>query len=164
MVILLLLVMVSWQLSSESDFQSNDASMRIAEKIVNHLDKYFDINRGDTFWKVTFNELLRKAAHFVEYALIGAVICLLLNVVLRRTWLAAVLSILVSPVFGIVDEYHQMFAPMRTPRFFDICIDTIGALTGVLFVTIFAIVFTYIRKLKHRIKELEKPEEEQIIE
>lgn len=154
--LLVALIAISWKFSSENSTQSNNVSMHIAEQIENHLNKYFDINRGDTFWKITFNELLRKAAHFCEYAVIGTVMCAMLNVAIRRVWPSALISVLVSPIFGLVDEYHQRFSPMRTPRLLDVCIDLAGIWTGIIIVTIFFLVFNYIKKLKRRIEELEK--------
>lgn len=154
-IILVLLVAVSWKLSSQTAIQSNQLSMRIAERIIDELDKYFDLNRGDVFWEVTFNQLLRKAAHFMEYAAIGCVMCTLLNIAFNRAGPAALISVLVSPAFGFIDEYHQRFSPMRSPMLLDVCIDTAGILTGVIIVTVFFLLFNYVRSLKRRIKELE---------
>ncbi|OCZ49459.1 VanZ family protein [Dehalobacter sp. TeCB1] len=155
-ILLVLLVVVSWKLSSQTGTQSNQLSMRIADQMIDRLDKYFDLNRLDTFWKVTFNQLLRKAAHFMEYTVIGSVMCIMLNVAFKRALPAAAVSVIISPLFGFIDEYHQRFAPERTPRLLDIYIDTAGVLTGVILITVFFLVLNYIRKLKGRIKELEE--------
>lgn len=155
-IIFALLVFLSWRFSAQSACQSNQLSMRIAEKITNGLDKYFEINRSDVFWTITFNELIRKAAHFLEYIVIGCVMCLMFNVAINRALLAALISTLISPVLGIIDEYHQRFSSLRTPRILDICIDTAGVLTGIIIITLIFLVYNRIKKLKARIKELEE--------
>ncbi|AHF10343.1 MULTISPECIES: VanZ family protein [Dehalobacter] len=155
-IVLVFLVFLSWKLSSQTGTQSNHLSIRIADQMIDWLDRYFDLDRGDMFWKVTFNQLLRKAAHFIEYALIGTVMCIMLNIAFNRVVPAAVFSVLLSPLFGIIDEYHQRFSAMRTSRILDICIDTAGVLTGVLLVTLLFGIVHYIKKLKRRIWELEQ--------
>ncbi|AFV05125.1 VanZ family protein [Dehalobacter sp. CF] len=156
LLILIALMMISWKLSDENGMQSNDLSMKIAKKIEYGFDNYFDINHKDTFWKTTFNQILRKVAHFIEYAVIGSVMCLMFNAAIRKAWVAALISIALSPAFGLIDEYHQMFSPMRTPRLLDVYIDTTGILFGVIIVTVFFLVFNYIMWLKYQIRELEK--------
>lgn len=150
------LMVVSWEFSGKSNAQSNDVSMRIAEQIEDCLAKHFYINRSDYFWKVSFNHILRKFAHFVEYSAIGTVLCLMLNVAIRRPWIAATISVLISLLLSLLDEYHQKFSLDRTPKMSDVCIDFTGALTGIIFVTIFFLILNYVNRLRSRIKELEK--------
>lgn len=156
LLILIMLIFISWKFSDENGIQSNDLSTKIAKKIEYALDNHFYINHKDTFWKTTFNQIVRKAAHFIEYAVIGSVMCLMFNVAIGRAWVAALISIALSPAFGLIDEYHQMFSSMRTPRLLDVYIDTIGILFGVIIVTVFFLVSNYIMWLKYRIRELEK--------
>ncbi|WP_242822997.1 VanZ family protein [Syntrophobotulus glycolicus] len=155
--LLISLVVVSWELSAENGEQSNQVSQQIAEKVENCLGKHFPIDPSDTFWRVTFNLVLRKAAHFVEYFAIGTVMCAMLNVISRKVFPAASISVLLCLMMALTDEYHQMFT-MRKPRLFDVYIDATGALAGVLIVSIFFGVFNYISHLKNRIKEYEEKE------
>lgn len=85
---------------------------------------------------------IRKGAHMAEYALLGA---LLWNA-LRRTrtrktetmpstadqWRIPLEAILCSALYAATDELHQLFVPRRSAQFTDVCIDTAGALLGVL--------------------------------
>lgn len=155
-ILLVVLVAVSWKLSSETFEQSSQLSIKITNQMINWLDKNFNIDTGDTFWKVTFHKLIRKAAHFIEYTLIGCALCAMLNLMFNRALPAALISLLVSPLFGVIDEYHQRFASMRTPKSLDIWIDTAGVVTGIIMVTVFFLVFNYIGKLKKRIIELDQ--------
>lgn len=154
--VFVILVFISWELSSEDVTQTNDLSIRIADNIESIIGQYLEINHRDMFWKVTLNKIIRKAAHFIEYAVIGTVMCLMLNVAIGRTGTAALISIVLSPLFGLIDEYHQMFSPGRTSLLLDVYIDTAGILTGVITVTVFFLVYHYIMKLKYRINDLEK--------
>lgn len=72
--------------------------------------------------------LLRKAAHFTEFAALGA--CL--------GWLFGMLGKGVIPPFlwgvaaACVDETIQMFVPGRGPGIRDVCIDSSGVFVGLL--------------------------------
>lgn len=73
--------------------------------------------------------ILKKTAHVIEYG----VFFVLLYRMLRNTTQfskqqAAVLSFLVSSVYGISDEFHQSFVPGREARIRDVAIDAGGAI------------------------------------
>ena len=40
------------------------------------------------------------------------------------------LSVVLTMIFGIFDELHQLFTPFRNASFFDIQVDSLGALIG----------------------------------
>lgn len=68
-------------------------------------------------------------AHYAEYAVFGA----LLRLVLATTpgHPEPVLSATAAAsAYGVTDEIHQAFVPMRTPDPIDWAVDTMGALTG----------------------------------
>ena len=67
--------------------------------------------------------LLRKAAHVVEYAILGA---LLLRALGRE--LAAVAA---GVAYACTDEIHQHFVPGRNGSPLDVVFDTAGVLLGV---------------------------------
>ena len=74
--------------------------------------------------------LVRKLAHFSEYALLGAALRQFLWTFPLKfpgvpAWLAATL-------YAVLDEWHQTFVAGRAGQLRDICIDSAGALFGVL--------------------------------
>ncbi len=72
--------------------------------------------------------------HFVVYAGLGA----LLVLPLRRSHTpgtAVALAVLVASIYGVTDEFHQAFVPMRTPDIADWGVDTLGACVGALCAT-----------------------------
>lgn len=84
--------------------------------------------------------ILRKGAHFAEYAVLSMLIA---NALQRYTlpkrlyWLLPVAG---SAVYALTDEVHQYFVPDRACRLLDVAIDTCGAIFGMcLFAAILAL-------------------------
>ena len=78
--------------------------------------------------------IVRKCAHFSEFALLGFNLTAWLRLrrpdsprirALPRAWGLATL-------YAATDELHQMFVAERGPALLDVCIDSAGALAGVL--------------------------------
>ncbi len=66
--------------------------------------------------------LVRKAAHFTNYAIL---FWLLVSGPLRaRPYTAFALCVL----YALLDEGHQIFVPNRTPSLYDVALDSSGAL------------------------------------
>jgi VanZ family protein len=75
------------------------------------------------------NTLLKKLAHAIEYAILAVLWCRALGRGERRHWgLAFVLTLL----YAASDEYHQTFVPNRDGRVFDVVVDGVGAVVGLL--------------------------------
>ena len=82
----------------------------------------------------TVSFIVRKAAHFTEYMVLGA--CLLLNVRdcfahlhPRQMW---GLAWLLGTAYAVTDELHQRFVPERSCEPRDMCIDAAGVALGAL--------------------------------
>ena len=78
------------------------------------------------FW----DTLLRKSAHFAEYAVLGALLLRALD--LRVAALTAGIA------YAISDEIHQYFVPGRYASAWDVLLDSGGVLLGVLLAERFA--------------------------
>lgn len=68
--------------------------------------------------------------HTTEYAILGV----LLFLPMRRTmspWRAALLALAVASAYGVTDELHQFFTPMRTPDPVDWANDTAAAAASI---------------------------------
>ena len=72
--------------------------------------------------------LLRKFAHFSEFAVLGACICWRLGMLEKRKIMALVYGF----GAGCVDETIQLFVPDRGPGLKDVAIDTCGTAAGML--------------------------------
>lgn len=77
--------------------------------------------------------------HFSEYLVFGALLANALrwHIPLRR---AALLAIVIASAYGVTDEIHQIFVPMRSCDPADWAVDTVAAALGAL------IVFAVLRK------------------
>ena len=72
--------------------------------------------------------LIRKVAHFTEFACLGGLFTWLFSMLRRPAWLALGCGFLAA----CVDETIQIFVPDRGPAFTDVLIDTSGVLCGIL--------------------------------
>ncbi len=72
--------------------------------------------------------LLRKVAHFTEFACLGGLFTWLFFMLRRPAWLALGCGFLAA----CVDETIQRFVPGRGPSVFDVGIDTAGVAVGII--------------------------------
>lgn len=88
----------------------------------------FQVILGRDGFGGTGHGLLRKVAHFTEFACLGGFSCRLLFWMKKPQWLALGVAFLVA----CSDEIIQRFVPDRGPSFKDVMIDTSGALVGMI--------------------------------
>ncbi len=95
-------------------------------------------------WEWVTNFLIRKAAHFSEYAVLGMVACRALDPRYsgNRVTLTVLAALLV--LTPAVDETIQLFSPGRSAQITDVALDCCGAACGV------ALSYTLIRWLRRR--------------
>lgn len=72
--------------------------------------------------------VIRKSAHFLEYALLGVLLCLLLRSYGLTWWL---LPVLIGVLYAVGDEIHQTFVPNRRGMAVDVLLDALGIIFGV---------------------------------
>lgn len=118
--------------------------------------------------------LVRKTAHFTEYAILGSLFFLNL-----RNWLklnnplteksklqttktfakkapldplkyALAMSVLLSFLYACTDEIHQIFVPGRSAQFRDVLIDTLGASFGTIITYLIIKLFNKIKTRSHK--------------
>lgn len=89
--------------------------------------------------------LVRKAAHFTAYFILGALA--FFNIVFsKRLTLTfkGILAFLFCIIYSVSDEIHQYFVPGRSCELRDVCIDSSGALLSIL---IIFLIFRFNKKL-----------------
>ncbi len=74
------------------------------------------------------NGLLRKAAHFTEFAALGFLFAWLFGMLQKKRKFA----FLSGAAAACLDETLQSFTPERAPRILDVCIDCCGVITGMI--------------------------------
>lgn len=69
-----------------------------------------------------------KIVHFAEYAVLGFLISLTLKFTGVRRYI--LLGVMIATLYGISDEIHQSFVPMRDASIYDVVADSIGSFVG----------------------------------
>ncbi len=96
----------------------------------------FSILNAQVSWRTlaVLDVLLRKLAHFVEYAIFALFLYGPPGEKGQALWRPrrAVLCILGSAAYSLTDEFHQRFAPGRTASLRDCGLDTLGAALAML--------------------------------
>ena len=126
--------------------QNGGQSARLSQRALQWIELYFPQGYALLQQHGRPEYLLRKLAHFTEYALLGVVSCFLLK---RRLPFgkSAGGAVLFCFLFAVTDEVHQLFVPGRDGNITDVCIDTAGAAAGVL---LYGLVFAVLHLLKGR--------------
>lgn len=113
--------------------QTSDVSNELSSSLLDDIIRFFAVN-ADNDTIEFLSVFIRKLAHFSEYALLGALTFLLMragyNVKGKR-------GVIMPPLFclfyAVTDELHQLFVGGRSCQIADVIIDTLGAMSGVLF-------------------------------
>lgn len=122
-------------MSAQPAAESNDLSKGIVEKIFVTLSKIFFLD----IETITINHMvlgsnhyLRKSAHFIVYFILGILVAFVL---IKNSFKgkAIYISFLLCVLFAISDEIHQLFVAGRGGLLKDSILDSLGALTGILF-------------------------------
>lgn len=102
------------------------------------------------------NAPLRKAIHASVYFVLAFFLMIFFNVVFehKKYSISFLLTLLICIFFAFSDEFHQTFVNGRTGRLLDVGIDSIGAITGILFYTTYYLM--YKRGYKKAKEELEE--------
>ncbi|MFL6280809.1 MAG: VanZ family protein [Vicinamibacterales bacterium] len=74
-----------------------------------------------------------KSGHSIGYAMLSAVFLRALAGGRLRgvTWRRGLLAVVLATLYGVTDEFHQLFVPGRTADRYDVLADGIGASLGV---------------------------------
>ena len=139
----LLIVFGIFCFSAQTGEESGNISQNFTEKFLSFFGlRDADVNKTE--------HILRKCAHVLEYAFLGAVLyalALCIPKIQKNVCLPPLLSFGVSVVYAVTDEIHQMFIPGRGPSVRDVLLDGLGALIGIL--AVMSVRFFVSRKRKN---------------
>ena len=115
--------------SSQGGNKSMDTSGFLAEPLARWLMQVFGIESSQySEFLLQVQHLIRKTAHFLEYAVLGVwVVGLLDSYGIHRRIL---LSVIVCGLYAATDEWHQSVVSERTAQMTDVLLDTVGAAAG----------------------------------
>lgn len=134
--ILLWFLTIGWMsvifgFSSQNSGQSSGISRTLAELLSDIVMRkpFYDLSIEE---QNTLEFIVRKFAHFSEYAILGVLLASLVMVYYKSIYWYGVVAIFCF-FYAVTDEWHQSFVPGRVPAWKDICIDSAGAVTGIVF-------------------------------
>jgi VanZ family protein len=82
------------------------------------------------------HNVVRKSAHTLEYAILGALTCRALTASGERVpWAIVIRTLAYCAAYALMDEAHQTLVPSRTGSPIDVVIDVTGATVGTLLLT-----------------------------
>lgn len=128
-VLILCLMGAIYGLSGQDAESSNQLSGGVVRKVLAlfHPDYQNLPREQQLLLEEECQYLVRKAAHFLEYALLAFLTALSLYPIGKRGGLAAVIF---AACFAALDELHQGGIAGRSAQFTDVLIDTAGAAAG----------------------------------
>ncbi len=116
--------------ADESGRASNTVGLTIGRIFVTEFEKMPEDMQLAFAEKVDYP--IRKTAHALEYMVLG----LLITGSIYSSRLSRIVVFLISwaltTLYATSDEFHQLFVPGRSGEIRDVCIDSVGAIAGVL--------------------------------
>ena len=103
----------------------------------------------------TFHFILRKGAHFTAYLLLGLLFAFWQDAKTLKEYL---LCLFFSFLYALSDELHQRFVPGRSGELRDVLIDTTGAFTGLLLLSIVSKIRAFYSETAKNIKRSDSHE------
>lgn len=130
--------------SSKPAAESSESSMFFVTGIMQLYENVSNTHYQDeTKVQIEKNldHIVRKSAHFCEYALLAAAVAFHLRFRKQKGKLLFFLPVLVVFLYAATDEFHQLFIPGRSGQLGDVLLDTSGGAFGSL---IFSLIVVFI--------------------
>lgn len=136
-----------FNLSSQVAEQSNKLSTGITKVIVKTVEKVAPQSEFDI---KSFNNILRKNAHFFAYLILGILVANALRRSGIRGYWSIAIALGICVLYAISDEVHQLFVPGRGGQVKDVIIDSVGASVGLV---LYWVVSRLVKKNKIRYRK-----------
>ena len=143
---ILFMVVIYW-FSSRTAVQSQGSSNKVVDVVVAVGESCFvkiKDNRDQVY--EILSTIVRKGAHFTEYAVLCALLLYWLSSFSISYRRRCAIAVAISALYAATDEFHQLFVPGRSGQITDVMIDTSGALVGMLVVSAARIIVLHYRK------------------
>lgn len=127
---------VIYMFSCQDGVESDETSMNVVTEIItNNISEYesWSKTKQQDFTDV-MDFIVRKLAHFSEYAILGILCYIALSGVIfaDKRFVFGLVIILICAAYASCDEIHQLFVSGRSGQIRDVIIDTSGSLFGTL--------------------------------
>ena len=151
-IILIIIWMITvFRFSNQGGTESSSTSAKVTKVIVDVVvnDKKEE-NKVQIANKI--EKVVRKFAHYTIYTIGGVLIMNYAYTTDKTKKQQTFGSLLFGAFYAATDEVHQYFVPGRSARVFDVGIDTLGVITGII---IFTIIISIINKIRNTKKKNE---------
>lgn len=143
---------VIFAFSSQPSTESGKVSGGFCSYLVENVNDLFHLHMSGEQMLSFAEEIeypVRKAAHMSEYAVLGLLSFAFCHGFAKREKQCYVTATIMAFLYACTDEFHQYFVPGRSAEFKDVCIDTAGALAGLMILYfILKVVRKYCQKSK----------------
>ena len=146
--LILIWMIVIFMFSNEKGAKSTSTSRKVTEAIVQTVSSK-SIEENEPII-VSLDKVIRKLAHYTIYTIGGIVIFNYAKTTEKSKKEKILYSIAFGACYAITDEIHQFFVSGRSARIFDVGIDTLGVITGIL---IYLAIIKIIETTKLKIQE-----------
>lgn len=118
--------------SSQNGETSSSLSGLIVQEVIRIVDPDYDQHPPEEQQNIYnfVDRLVRKTAHFLEYAALGFFIRLLIGSYGLRP--PTRISWLIGTLYACTDELHQLFISQRSAMWQDVLLDSGGVLAGII--------------------------------
>lgn len=149
-VLTVLLMGVIFSLSADSAEASDAKSEVISDSVISRILSSFSLDDRQIEKVTTVTVLIvRKTAHFCEYAALGGSLCLCCQSFYKRNRFSFAVSQIVGSLYAVSDELHQYFVPGRSCQISDMLLDSFGVAAGIMAVLL---VFRIIDKKRKAVR------------
>ncbi len=149
---------VIFAFSAQTKEESSVVSESFTYRMVSSTKFFFHWDMSDERVREIANAIegfVRKAAHMTEYGILSVLLYIWIGQwemsFLRRGGTAAG----AAAVYAATDEFHQLFVAGRSGRFSDVCIDSAGALAGVVVFMLLVKIVKYMRAKREKRRKRE---------
>lgn len=140
--IIYLTLVIVWMLtvyifSSQNGEQSQKTSNYVTEIIVKIVTFNNDMTQTQKLYIAeNMDYIIRKFAHFSIYLIGGMLIYNYINTFDIKVNKKIIISIMIGELYAAFDEFHQYFVSGRSAQILDVCIDSLGIITGIILISL----------------------------
>ena len=132
-ILVIIWILIIFLFSGEKAKRSNYTSDKVIIEFIKVKDKLMRSNTNQQELRRIIKEnriYVRKTAHMCEYFILAILVFNFIKyLVIKKIYF---ISFIVCLILSVFDEIHQLFVPGRTGRLFDVGVDSIGIILGIL--------------------------------
>lgn len=142
---------IIFALSADTADESNNKSSPLSGSLLRAVLSVFDLSEEEMEEATHLcSYIVRKTAHFCEYALLGGLLFGLCTSFYLTRLKGIIISQIVGSLYAVSDEIHQYFVPGRSCQFSDMLLDSCGVFTGIMAILLILTIYIRIKSKKNQ--------------